>query len=92
MHFTGRTLPFGLLLLCCLGHAGRAQRPGESTLAARVAERIRAVPGAEVAVSYRDLATGDSIDIGADVDYHAASTMKIPVMLEVVRAAEQTNA
>ena len=48
----------------------------------------RAVPGAEVAVSYRDLATGDSLDIGADVDFHAASTMKIPVMLEVLRAVE----
>jgi beta-lactamase class A len=53
-----------------------------------VAERIRAVPGAEVAVSYRDLATGDSLDIGADVDFHAASTMKIPVMLEVLRSVE----
>jgi len=54
-----------------------------------LAERVRAVPGAVVAVSYRDLATGDSIDFGADVDFHAASTMKIPVMLEVVRATEQ---
>ena len=78
-----------MLLLGCLALPGRAQRPSGSSLAARVAERIRAVPGAEVAVSYRDLATGDSVDIGADVDFHAASTMKIPVMLEVVRAAEQ---
>ena len=58
------------------------------SLAARLADRIRAVPGAEVAVSYRDLATGDSLDLGADVDFHAASTMKIPVMLEVLRSVE----
>ncbi|NUO95476.1 MAG: serine hydrolase, partial [Gemmatimonadaceae bacterium] len=41
-----------------------------------------------MAVSYRDLATGDSLDLGADVDFHAASTMKIPVMLEVLRSVE----
>ncbi|MCY7377822.1 MAG: class A beta-lactamase-related serine hydrolase [Gemmatimonadaceae bacterium] len=85
----GRRLPCWLLLSCSLGSVAGAQRPTERSLAARLAERVRAVPGAEVAVSYRDLATGDSIDLGADVDFHAASTMKIPVMLEVVRAAEQ---
>lgn len=31
-------------------------------LAARIAERIAAVPGADVAVSYRDLASHDSLD------------------------------
>jgi beta-lactamase class A len=64
------------------------QGPAPSPLAARLTDRIRAVPGAEVAVSYRDLATGDSLDLGADVDFHAASTMKIPVMLEVLRSVE----
>jgi beta-lactamase class A len=59
-----------------------------SSLASRLTKRIQAIPGAEVAVSYRDLATGDSLDLGADVDFHAASTMKIPVMLEVLRSAE----
>jgi beta-lactamase class A len=59
-----------------------------SSLASQVTARIRAVPGAEVAVSYRDLATGDSLDVGADVEFHAASTMKIPVMLEVLRSVE----
>jgi beta-lactamase class A len=59
-----------------------------SSLASRLATRIHAVQGAEVAVSYRDLATGDSLDLGADVEFHAASTMKIPVMLEVLRSVE----
>ena len=77
-----------LLLVTCAAAPGVAQGPPVAGLAARLAERIRAVPGAEVAVSYRDLATGDSLDIGADVDFHAASTMKIPVMLEVLRAVE----
>ena len=77
-----------LLLVTCVAAPGIAQGPPVAGLAGRLAERIRAVPGAEVAVSYRDLATGDSLDIGADVDFHAASTMKIPVMLEVLRAVE----
>jgi len=75
-----------------LGFAGSttaaAQGSGTAALAAAIRERAGRVPGAEVAVSYRDLATGDSLDIGADVEFHAASTMKIPVMLEVLRSVE----
>jgi beta-lactamase class A len=65
-----------------------AQGSGSLPLADQIRQRIAQVPGAEVAVSYRDLATGDSLDLGADVDFHAASTMKIPVMLEVLRDVE----
>lgn len=71
-----------------ISSAATAQRESPRTLAATIRSRIAQVPGAEVAVSYRDLATGDSLDIGADVEFHAASTMKIPVMLEVLRSAE----
>jgi beta-lactamase class A len=39
-------------------------------------------------VSFRDLGRPDSLDIAADVDFHAASTMKVPVMLEVLRSVE----
>jgi beta-lactamase class A len=41
-----------------------------------------------VAVSFRDLATGDSLDLRADESFHAASTMKVPVMIEVLRAVD----
>ena len=42
--------------------------------------------GAEtVAVAYFDLGTGAEILINADESFHAASTMKIPVMMEVFR-------
>lgn len=58
--------------------AAAAQR-ADAVLAARVAERVASVPGAEVAVSYRDLASRDSLDVNAAVEFHAASTMKIPV-------------
>jgi beta-lactamase class A len=65
-----------------------AQGPRTDALRQQVEQRIQSVPGAEVAVSFRDLASGEVLDIKADVDFHAASTMKIPVMLEVLRSAE----
>jgi beta-lactamase class A len=68
--------------------AAHAQRAPTTALREGIERRIMAVPGAEVAVSFRDLANGDSLDLRADVDFHAASTMKIPVMLEVLRSAE----
>src|SRR4051812_23121124 len=90
MHVLLRGPLAGLLATTAVGCTPLAvPRPTvPSLLASRVTARIQAVPGAEVAVSYRDLATGDSLDLGADVDFHAASTMKIPVMLEVLRSVE----
>lgn len=78
----------GLLFVICLTSPAASQRPLPAPLAAAIMARVGEVPGAEVAVSFRDLATGDSLDIAGDVSFHAASTMKIPVMLEVLRAAE----
>lgn len=41
-----------------------------------------------VAVAYRDLRTGDEVLVKGDVVMHAASTMKVPVMIELLRQAE----
>ena len=76
------------LALCTEASRSGAQSPGIPQLRARIAERVAQVPGAQVAVSYRDLGGSDSLDMDADVDFHAASTMKIPVMIEVLRAAD----
>lgn len=83
-----RSILAGALLIALVPPSATAQRRDVALLAAQIRDRIARVPGAEVAVSYRDLATGDSLDIGANVDFHAASTMKIPVMLEVLRDVE----
>ena len=77
-----------IIALSCLNPRLEAQRPRTVALRASIARLIADVPGSEVAVSLRDLGTGDSLDIGADVDFHAASTMKIPVMLEVLSAVD----
>ena len=50
--------------------------------------RVATAAGATVAVSYFDLETGESLDINPDSVFHAASTMKIPVMIEVLRRAQ----
>jgi beta-lactamase class A len=58
------------------------------SLSDAITARIAASPGAVVAVSYRDLQTGERLDLSADTVYHAASTMKVPVMIEVLRRAQ----
>ena len=58
------------------------------SLSDAIQARIAADSAAVVAVSYRDLETGRSLDIAADTVFHAASTMKIPVMIEVLKRAQ----
>lgn len=60
------------------------------TPAAPLEGRLRAViaaGGAEVAVAYRTLDGRTSVFIDADRPFHAASTMKVPVMIELYRQA-----
>lgn len=60
-----------------------------TTLRARLDSIASSVSGAQVAVAYVDFATGDSLHRNPDLVFHAASTMKIPVMMEVLRSAEE---
>ena len=70
--------------------AGSPQPVAGTTNALRdsIADRIAAIPGATVGVAYVDLATGERLSLSADTAMHAASTMKIPVMIEVLRRAQ----
>lgn len=70
---------FAALLLATLP----LQTPVDS-LRPALEERIRA-SGATVGIYFRDLARPDSLDLGADRRFHAASTMKIAVMIQVFR-------
>ena len=65
--------------------AANAQNALEDSIKARIARE----PGAVVAVSYRDLETGALLHISQDTVFHAASTMKIPVMIEVLKRAQE---
>ena len=59
-----------------------------SALRSAIDSLIAARPGAEAAVWFHDLARGDTLGINADVSFHAASTMKVPVMIELFRRAD----
>jgi beta-lactamase class A len=59
--------------------------PQGDSLEAAIRARIAHLPAATVAVAYRHLARPDSLFIRADTSYHAASTMKVPVMIELFR-------
>jgi beta-lactamase class A len=50
--------------------------------------RIIASSGAEVAVAYRTLDGSTELLLDADKPFHAASTMKVPVMIELFRQAQ----
>src|SRR5204862_5726135 len=56
-----------------------------SSLSAAIAARIAQAPARAVGLYYRDLTTGDSLTVGGAVRFHAASTMKIPVMIQLFR-------
>ncbi|MDQ3488820.1 MAG: class A beta-lactamase-related serine hydrolase, partial [Acidobacteriota bacterium] len=62
-----------------------AQSP--PTLESKVRSLI-AASGAEVAVAYRSLDGKSELLIDPDKTFHAASTMKVPVMIELFRQVE----
>ena len=69
------------------GEASQFSR-GIDSLAASIGRRIAEVKGSTVGVAFRDLASGDTLFIGADESFHAASTMKVPVMIELFRRSD----
>ena len=64
-----------------------AQSADTHSLDARVRSLI-AASGAEVSIAFRMLDGSDELFIDADRSFHAASTMKVPVMIELFRQAE----
>src|SRR3989440_3748731 len=65
-----------------------AQSPrGAEVLESKIRALVAASGAETVAVAFRDLQTGREFLINPGVSFHAASTMKVPVMLEVYRQA-----
>ncbi len=78
-----------LLVLLAAASALPAQpSPPPSSLGAQIAERVARVPGARVGVYFHDMATGETVVHDADTVMHAASTMKLPVMIEYFRGID----
>ncbi|HEY7236929.1 MAG TPA: serine hydrolase, partial [Gemmatimonadaceae bacterium] len=61
----------------------------DDSLRTRIERRVAQVPGATVGVAFRDLVLGDTMYLGADERFHAASTMKVPVMIELFRKVDR---
>jgi len=80
-------LASALALLAASVATARAQTADD--LAARVGHRVALVPGARVGVVYLPLGGGEGLRLNADSSFHAASTMKVPVMVELLRQSER---
>src|SRR5438067_12937091 len=78
-----------LLLIGVLpGAAAPAASQDAGALRDRLEARISRAPAQAVGLYYRNLAGSDSILIGANLRLHAASTMKVPVMVQIFRDAD----
>lgn len=60
----------------------------QKALSGALQRRIDAVPGATVGVWIHDLGSADTLSLNATLPFHAASTMKVPVMIELFRRAD----
>ena len=58
------------------------------SLRMRIVRRAAEDKDAVIGVAFHDLATGDSLFLNADESFHAASTMKVPVMIELYRRVD----
>src|SRR5437868_1106354 len=78
------------MILCSFVPSSEARSLKKSSLndvQKKLAELI-ATSGAEtVAVAFYDLASGRELLINPDISFHAASTMKVPVMMEIYAQA-----
>ncbi len=82
-HRRRRAAAFSILAL-----VGAAGCGGLGGLEGDLSDRIDHSAAEVVGVYFRNLETGDSLLIDADVRMHAASTMKVPLMIQVFRDAD----
>lgn len=81
--FADKTMLHGLALLSLSG-AGCAGDAVPQGLTVRLTALVDATSGGDVSVYYRSLGEPDSALVNADVRMHAASTIKVPVLIQLV--------
>jgi len=64
-----------------------AQKPTLESTKSAIEVKLKTVEG-EFAVAFKDLQTGKTLFINENENFHAASTMKTPVMIEVYKQAK----
>ena len=75
------------ILIAGLVAAGLAAQPARMTSTLKEVQRLIDESGADASVAFRTLDGGAELLFRPDVEYHAASTMKVPVMIELFRQA-----
>src|SRR5690349_5285987 len=83
MHF------IATLVLAAVASSATHSRAIDDSLRTLIERRIAQVSGAEVGVAFRDLSSPDTLYLTADARFHAASTMKVPVMIELFRQVDR---
>ncbi|RPH54550.1 hypothetical protein EHM82_06685, partial [bacterium] len=78
-------LPVAFAALSCAS----AAHLGQPALVGRIDDVIQRHRRATIAVSYHHLGTGLRYDRNEDIPFHAASTMKVPVMMALYRAVDR---
>lgn len=68
-------------------HDISAQKPSLESVKIAIEAKLKTVEG-EFAVAFKDLQTGKKLFINEKENFHAASTMKTPVMIEVFKQAK----
>jgi beta-lactamase class A len=79
-------LPFLSLLALLLAGCSPNQ---QDAMSESIHQILTEYPEATVAISVRDLQSNLGFDMNAERPFHAASTMKVPVMIEVFRQADR---
>ncbi|MFQ5753176.1 MAG: serine hydrolase [bacterium] len=74
-----------LFMACCSSN----DRDNLQQLKAEIQAKVGTFPEATVAVVYKNLASNEILAINEKEMMHAASTMKVPVMIEVFKQAEE---
>ncbi|HEX9565175.1 MAG TPA: serine hydrolase [Gemmatimonadaceae bacterium] len=82
-----RLLP-AVLLVARVATAQETPAADRAQLRQLVLERIAQVPGSTVGVVFREVGGGTAFFVNPDTLFHAASTMKVPVMIEYFRALD----
>lgn len=88
---------YRLLAVCLAGAAiggpwasiAAQTSPTSAEVRAKLMARIAEVPGARVSVAVRDLGSDRQLALDGDSVFHAASTMKVPVLFALFRAFER---
>ena len=75
-----------------LSPGAAAAGQGLDSLRARIETRIAQTPATAVGVYFRDLGSGDTLLVNAHARFHAASTMKVPVMIQLFRDRDAAGA